>query len=109
MKKKVFILFFLTVTTLISCKRSIDISGKYRKVKGDYRYDLIVFEKAEGEKYTITGYSGKSKKFTTTGELKNREIEMGWMSRLTFKEDFNQFYLHSGKGSVYAKENPGKK
>ncbi len=109
MKKTVSVLLLFAVTTIISCKKSVDLSGKYRKASGDYRYDIIIFEKAGGDKYNITGYTDEVKKFSTTGKLKDNEIEMGWMSRLTFKEDFNQFYLHSGKGSVYIKDNTGKK
>jgi hypothetical protein len=109
MKKIVSLILLSAMATLISCKKSIDISGKYNRTKGDYRYDVITFEKAGGGKYHITGYTGEVKKFSTTGELKENVIEMGWMSRLTFKKDFNQFYLHSGKGSVYVKENPVKK
>ncbi len=109
MKKIAFIIFITTIAALTSCKRSTDISGEYIKARGDYRYDLIIFESAGGSRYKITGYTGNVKKFSTTGELKENEIDMGWMSKLTFKDDFNQFYLHRGKGSVYIKKNPEKK
>jgi hypothetical protein len=109
MKKIVSLILLTAIATLISCKKSVDISGKYKRTKGDYRYDVIIFEKAGGNKYHITGYTHEVRKFRTTGELKDNKIEMGWMSRLTFKEDFNQFYLHSGKGSIYVKDSPVKK
>ncbi len=109
MKKIAFIIFITTTAALTSCKKSADISGEYIKARGDYRYDLIIFEKAAGNSYKITGYTGDIKKFSTTGELKDKEIDMGWMSKLTFKDDFKQFYLHRGKGSVYVKKTPGKK
>jgi hypothetical protein len=109
MKKTVSVILLSAVAALISCKKSVDISGRYIKAKGDYRYDVIIFEKAGGDKYNITGYNAKVKKFSTIGELKDKKIDIGWMSQLTFKDEFNQFYLHSGKGSVYVKDNSGKK
>ena len=101
LKSAPLILCLIYILLNINCSKTPDVSGKYQKIDGDYRYDSIVIEKAEKDEYTITAFDKDKKKISATSKLEGKTMGFGWLSSLIFKNDYKEFVLHVGNGSTF--------
>lgn len=98
---KIFVLVALFSFSL--CSSDKDISGTYKRVNGDYRYDSIIIKKLQNNKYSITAMEKNVKKLTATSTLKGKTIALGWLANLKFKSNFKEFVLDVGNSPTYKK------
>lgn len=98
---KIFVL--VALFSFAFCSSNKDISGTYKRVEGNYRYDLIIIKKLQDNKYSITVIEKNVKKLTATSTLKGKTIALGWLANLKFKSNFKEFVLDVGNKPTYRK------
>ncbi len=102
--KKIFkIIVLLSLFSFALCSSNGDISGTYKRIKGDYRYDVIIIKKIKDNKYSITAMEKNVKKLTSTSTLKGNTLELGWLTTLKFESNLKEFILDVGNKPVYKK------
>ncbi len=103
MVKKISYSALIILITFVGCKKNPDISGTYKKIKGNYRYDTIVIEKKSNEEFTISAFDHEIKKLMTMGKFENKILNFGWVSNIIFNDDYKQFYINTDKESIFIK------
>jgi hypothetical protein len=102
--KRIFkIIVLVALFSFALCSSNRDISGTYKIVKGNYRYDSIIIQKVKDDKYSITAMEKDVKKLTSTSTLNGNTIALGWLATLKFKSNFKEFVLDVGNKPVYRK------
>jgi hypothetical protein len=103
MKRIIKIIVLVSLFAFALCSSNEDISGTYKRVKGNYRYDLIIIKKVKDNKYSITAMENNVKKLTSTSTLKGKTIALGWLTTLKFKSSFKEFALDVESNPTYKK------
>jgi hypothetical protein len=103
MAKKISCVILFILIIFVECKKNPEISGTYKKIKGNYRYDTIVIEKKTQDEYSISAFDHEIKKLMTMGKIDNKTLDFGWVSSIIFNDDYKQFYINTDKESIFMK------
>jgi hypothetical protein len=100
----IFLLGFLNA----GCGKNADVSGTYKKVSGDYRYDTIIIQKSDNRQrqneFWISTYQDGKIKFKTKSILEDKRLDLGFIAPMKFDDDYKNLLLELRQGSTFEKQ-----